>query len=74
MASFVWILFFFDFGNAPIINSVEYQFWNVFFCFGLILFVFNLAAISLILLFGITLNYSNFSSQAPSEVHNFKKK
>ena len=75
MASFVWFFFFFfDLRNATTINSVEYQFLNVFFSFDLTLFFFDLAAISLISLFGITCKYSNFSSWAIFEVHDFEKK
>ena len=64
MASSVWFPFY-DLRNMPIINAVKYQFCtNIFFCIRLILFVFNLAVISLTLLFGATHNYSNFSSWA----------
>ena len=51
MASFAWFSFF-D--------------WNIFFCFSLILFVSNLAAISLILLFDAARNHSSFSSSTSS--------
>ena len=38
----------FDLRNVQIINSTEYKFWNIFFCFCLNLFAFNLAINSLI--------------------------
>ena len=56
---------------VPIISSVEYQFWNIIFCFCLALFVFNLTTILLILLFGTTHNCSYFSSWTPSLVENY---
>ena len=57
--------FFFDLRNVPIINSVAYQYRNIFFRFHLILFFFNLATTMLILLFGTARNYNNFSSLTP---------
>lgn len=51
--------FFFALRNVRIIISVEYQFLNIFFSFCLILFAFNLAAVSLFLLFGTTRIYSH---------------
>ena len=45
---------FFDLRNVPTINSAEYQFQIIFFWFRLILFDFNLGAISLISPFGST--------------------
>ena len=62
LVSYDFFFFFFDLRNATTINSVEYQLLNVFFSFDLTLFFFDLAAISLISLFGITCKYSNFSS------------
>ena len=50
---------FFALHNVRIIISVEYQFLNIFFSFCLILFAFNLAAVSLFLLFGTTRIYSH---------------
>ena len=58
-----WFLFWFT--CVPIISSVKYQFWKIFFSIRLILsnlWAFNLAAISLILPFGAKHNHSNLNS------------